>query len=257
MITIIAGSREIDDYDEVCNAIRLSGFNITKVISGGARGVDRLGERYARANKIPCKVINAEWDSFGKAAGHKRNMKMAHEAKALIAVYNFRSPGTWNMIRTAIRFGLKVHIHASEAFLEMYSSDFRYVLRFSIKNGRFFVTVDDQEAYIPTVFSVELGLFSLNKIKNWSRRLNDMIIESSMADPTSQSLIRLAFHGSRLETFYCEVKLPELDKSHNFAFNLRSRVYRRNRKTFDRYLEQLRCMAQTSARFLDDKRGEL
>lgn len=257
MITIIAGSREIDDYAEICRAVKFSNFDITRIISGGARGVDRLGERYAQDNEISFSVINAEWDSFGKSAGHRRNVEMAKKANALIAVYNFRSPGTKGMIKTAIHHGLKVYIHAHDAFLEMYTNDFRYVLRFYIKNGRFYVTIDDLEADFPITYSAELGQFSLNKIKLWSYRLNDIIIESQMAnDDIGQSLIRLAFYGNSYDSLCCKVKLPHLEGTHSFMFHMRSRVYRRNRRLFDSYIEQLRCMVSTSIQFLDDSVGE-
>lgn len=37
-MTIIAGSRDIEDYNIVSQAIRASGFLITEVVSGMARG---------------------------------------------------------------------------------------------------------------------------------------------------------------------------------------------------------------------------
>ena len=47
MKTIIAGSRDITDYTVVLSAILLSEFKITEVVAGGARGVDKLAERFA------------------------------------------------------------------------------------------------------------------------------------------------------------------------------------------------------------------
>lgn len=46
MRTIIAGSRSITDYALIQKAVSESGFEITEVVSGGAIGVDRLGERW-------------------------------------------------------------------------------------------------------------------------------------------------------------------------------------------------------------------
>lgn len=252
MITIIAGSREIRDYYEVCRAVELSDFNITGIVSGGARGVDKMGERYARSNNIPLKVMPAEWDSFGISAGHMRNTEMAKQAQALIAIYNFRSPGTKHMIKIALRKRLKVHIHAHDAMVEMYSDDFRYILRFSVIRCRFFVTVVDCEADFHESFSIELGYFALNKIKNWSNWLNNINIESLMAnDASARTLIKLAFVGNTPDNFYCEVKFPQLEGSHKFTLNLNGRVYRRRRKRFEEVIEQLRCMVQTCLLFLD------
>jgi predicted Rossmann fold nucleotide-binding protein DprA/Smf involved in DNA uptake len=44
MRVIIAGSRYCTDRQEVLDAIRESGFKISTVISGCARGVDTIGE---------------------------------------------------------------------------------------------------------------------------------------------------------------------------------------------------------------------
>lgn len=52
MRTIIAGSRGINDFSEVLAAIEESGFTLTAVISGGARGVDLLGERFSKSDGL-------------------------------------------------------------------------------------------------------------------------------------------------------------------------------------------------------------
>ena len=47
MKVIIAGSRGVEDYALVEEAVKQSGFDITEVVSGTARGVDLLGEHWA------------------------------------------------------------------------------------------------------------------------------------------------------------------------------------------------------------------
>ncbi len=84
MKTIIAVSRDVIDHALVSKAILDSGFKITEVVSGGANGVDYLGEKWARENKIPLKIVNADWNMYGKAAGSIRNSLMAKYAEALI-----------------------------------------------------------------------------------------------------------------------------------------------------------------------------
>lgn len=107
---IIAGSRGVTDYDEVCRAIKESEFEITEVVSGGAIGVDKFGEKYAVRNDIPIKVFLADWEKKKAAAGIIRNAEMAKYAEALIAVWDGASPGTKNMIETAKKKGLKVFV---------------------------------------------------------------------------------------------------------------------------------------------------
>lgn len=111
MITIIAGSRSIKDMKILKEAIRKSGFHIHVVLSGGARGVDQLGEGYAAANGLTCKVFLANWSREGKQAGIVRNIKMAEYGEALIALWDGVSPGTKHMIATARAAGLKVYVH--------------------------------------------------------------------------------------------------------------------------------------------------
>ena len=50
MKTIIAGSRNVTDYSAIDEAVQNSRFSITEVVSGTAKGVDRLGERWTDEN---------------------------------------------------------------------------------------------------------------------------------------------------------------------------------------------------------------
>ena len=115
MKTIIAGGRDIEDYQLVLDAISESGFEISHIVSGGARGADSLGERYAKENEIPITIYYAQWKkyaSFGqtKRAGTDRNKLMSENAEALIAIWDGESTGTANMIDNAHKKGLKVYV---------------------------------------------------------------------------------------------------------------------------------------------------
>ena len=112
MRTIIAGSRGIHAY--VKEAVEASGFEITRVISGGARGVDRSGEDWAAQNNIPVTQYIPDWDNIGKSAGYRRNSVMARNADALIAIWDGKSKGTAHMIEEAKKRHLKVYVHIKE-----------------------------------------------------------------------------------------------------------------------------------------------
>ena len=94
MKTIIAGSRTVVDIKIVEKAIWLSGFNISEVVSGGAWGVDALGEKIANRQNISIKMFSADWNKYGRSAGPIRNKEMVKYADALIAVWNGKSKGT-------------------------------------------------------------------------------------------------------------------------------------------------------------------
>lgn len=108
MKTIIAGSRDIGDYDFVKKAIVESGFKITEVISGCATGVDTLGEQWAKENNIPIKRFPADWKQYGMSAGPRRNTQMGDYGDALIAIPSPDSRGTLHMVSYAKSKGLKV-----------------------------------------------------------------------------------------------------------------------------------------------------
>lgn len=111
MKTIIAGSRGVTDYNIVLEAIKQSGFEITEVVSGTARGVDKLGERYAVENVIPITRFVPDWNKYGKRAGFLRNAEMGDYAEALVAVWDGESRGTKQMIDYATKKGLKVFVY--------------------------------------------------------------------------------------------------------------------------------------------------
>jgi len=109
---IIAGSRSFDNYKmlkALCDII-LSRKDDIEVVSGGARGADLLGERYAKEKGYPIKRFNADWDNYGKAAGYKRNAEMAAYADGLIVFWDGVSKGSKHMIDLARKNKLKVRV---------------------------------------------------------------------------------------------------------------------------------------------------
>jgi hypothetical protein len=109
---IIAGSRGITNLGEVADAIETCPFrdNITEVVSGGAAGVDTLGERWARAFHLPVQQFLAQWDDLGRGAGFARNREMAEYADALIAVWDGVSKGTSHMVDCMVALGKPIHL---------------------------------------------------------------------------------------------------------------------------------------------------
>ena len=110
MKVIIAGPRYVTDFGIVKQAIEASGFNITQVVSGGARGVDTLGEIWARANGIKFVRFPADWNKHGKSAGPIRNQEMAKYADALVVIIFPNSKGSTNMFHVGNRNGLKIYM---------------------------------------------------------------------------------------------------------------------------------------------------
>lgn len=86
MKTIISGSRTIQSYTVVEQAIRESGFIITHVFSGMRTGPDVFGYRWAMTQKIPVRTFQPDWAKLGKPADLIKCFEMAAYAEALISV---------------------------------------------------------------------------------------------------------------------------------------------------------------------------
>jgi hypothetical protein len=97
---IVAGSRSIEDYNIVNEAIKESKYDISCVISGTAHGVDKLGEEWASKNNVAVLRMPADWKQYGKAAGPIRNEEMAKIADAAVIIWDGESKGTKHMIDT-------------------------------------------------------------------------------------------------------------------------------------------------------------
>lgn len=103
MKVIIAGSRTIWDVDKIRpiidKAIQECKLDITEIVSGNARGVDRAGEAIAKEREIPVKIFKADWKTHGRSAGMVRNGEMAKYGEFLIAIWDGESPGTSGMVK--------------------------------------------------------------------------------------------------------------------------------------------------------------
>ena len=110
MRTIIAGSRTFADADLLAKTMAALPWTPTVVLSGGARGADRLGEQWARRHSIPVEVYPADWNTYGRSAGYRRNEVMAGLADALVAFWDGTSPGTKHMLDIARSHGLRYHL---------------------------------------------------------------------------------------------------------------------------------------------------
>ena len=119
---IIAGSRDFNDYELLKkSAIEIITKktmlpDLTRIVSGGARGADTLGERFANEMGLEISRFIPDWDGLGKRAGYVRNAEMAKFAVedgnygVLIAFWDGQSRGTKHMIDLAKRYGLEVHV---------------------------------------------------------------------------------------------------------------------------------------------------
>jgi|AGTN01.2.fsa_nt_gi Protein of unknown function (DUF2493). len=83
----------------------------TEIVSGGARGVDRLAERWADERRIPKLIIKPDYARYGKAAPLWRNFLIVDLADSVVAVWDGQSLGTMATIRYARKTGKPVQVH--------------------------------------------------------------------------------------------------------------------------------------------------
>lgn len=119
MRIIIAGSRDVENplakvtlaMMEALDKWGLTYYEVSTILSGTCRGIDRAGEGWAHLNHVRVAQFPADWANKGKGAGYSRNVQMAENADALVAIWDGKSRGTKHMIDIATKRGLKVHVY--------------------------------------------------------------------------------------------------------------------------------------------------
>lgn len=119
LYVIVAGSRSFNDYSLMTVKMNrlLENYPNSEIviISGGARGADRLAERYAREYNIALKIFPADWDKFGKSAGYRRNEQMhsyisQFPNRGCVCFWDGSSKGTQHNFKLAERFHTPLRI---------------------------------------------------------------------------------------------------------------------------------------------------
>lgn len=107
MRLIIAGGRDYKFTETDKSQLDKLVGEVTEVVSGGATGADREGEKWAAGWKIFVTQFPADWRTHGRAAGPIRNRAMAEYADA-VALFP-GGKGTENMHKEAVKAGLKIY----------------------------------------------------------------------------------------------------------------------------------------------------
>jgi len=118
---IIAGSRGVsssEQFDFVSKKLSFLFQNhdskSIEIVSGGARGADKLGEKFAKANNYAIKQFLPDWNKLGRKAGYVRNDTMAKYADACVVFWDGKSKGSSHMITLANRQGLETRVYTMD-----------------------------------------------------------------------------------------------------------------------------------------------
>lgn len=102
---LVCGGRNFMDGD--CVTRVLDEFHASEkgpiglLIQGGASGADLLGMMWAKDNEVSCLTFEAEWGTYGRAAGPIRNKRMLKELEEGYVIAFPGGRGTGNMIGQA------------------------------------------------------------------------------------------------------------------------------------------------------------
>lgn len=97
----IVGSRGFSDYkllSERCHRLIEAYGAFNNIVSGGAKGADSLGVKFAEENKIETLIFLPDWEYYGKSAGMRRNVEIIENSDVVIAFWDGKSKGTLNSI---------------------------------------------------------------------------------------------------------------------------------------------------------------
>lgn len=109
---VVSGSRSFSNAAVVCYHLQaaLSKQPGLVIICGGCRGLDRLAMAWAARHQVPCLVVAAQWQRYGRAAGPRRNAFMLSMAQGLLAFPLPGGRGTQGTIAMASRLGLPIRV---------------------------------------------------------------------------------------------------------------------------------------------------
>lgn len=106
----IIGSRKFNDWELLATSLEPYLKDVDLVISGGANGADKLGEKWATLNGIETLIFLADWEHFGKRAGFIRNVDIITSCDLCIAFWDGISRGTAHSISLCNKYNKEVKI---------------------------------------------------------------------------------------------------------------------------------------------------
>lgn len=110
MKAAIIGSRGFDNYNLVCETLSEYENQITLMVSGGAKGADKLGEKWAKEKNKEVLIFYPEWEKYGKSAGFKRNKDIIENSDIVFAFWDGQSKGTQSSIELSKKLNKELKI---------------------------------------------------------------------------------------------------------------------------------------------------
>ena len=106
MKLLITGSRTFNDKILLFSELDKLDFDI--LISGGAKGTDKIAEEYAINNNIPIDQHKPNYSKYGRGAPIVRNKEMVEFGDMVIAFWDGKSKGTKSTIDYAKKLNKEI-----------------------------------------------------------------------------------------------------------------------------------------------------
>lgn len=84
---------------------------VTKIISGGARGIDQCAKLYAIKHNIPITEFLPNYSKYGRTAPLKRNIEIIKSADLVLAFWDGKSGGTKYVINNCKKMNVPVRVY--------------------------------------------------------------------------------------------------------------------------------------------------
>lgn len=113
MLVLVCGSRYWDDKKKIAERLSDIRPRSAMFVEGGAPGADTLAGEWAKTNGRPLVVVPANWEYYGRAAGHIRNSWMLDLKPDLVLAFHENmeeSRGTKNCVAEARKRGIPVEL---------------------------------------------------------------------------------------------------------------------------------------------------
>lgn len=107
----VAGSRSIRNFNLVNSVLAKHVRAGDTIRTGGAQGVDRIAENWAKYNGIMLeKTLKPDW-KMGRGAGMIRNTEGVDWADKVIVVWDGKSRGSLDVIKKCSKMGKPYHVY--------------------------------------------------------------------------------------------------------------------------------------------------
>lgn len=93
---MVCGSRTINDEKLIFSKLDdvLINYPNMVLISGNAKGVDSISEKWAKSHDIQIELYKPDWQKYGRAAGIIRNKLMVENSDFVVVFWDGISKGT-------------------------------------------------------------------------------------------------------------------------------------------------------------------